>query len=278
MKSLFDISSYRFSSLVTKTYSTSFSLGIQLFSPKIRPAIYAIYGFVRYADEIVDTLSEYPQEELLMEFEQDYQKALDRKISLNPILNAFQEIVHRYDLDELVRCFLESMKMDLNRQVYETKAEYEHYIYGSANVIGLMCLKVFLNGDQRQYEQLKAYAIRLGSAFQKVNFLRDVKYDLQVLERSYFPNVNDYQLTEENKYKIIAEIESDFEEAYKGIVKLPVESRLGVYLAYRYYLRLLKKLKSRNCQQLMEHRIRVSNRSKMLILLKSYTRHKLNMI
>ena len=278
MKSLFDASSFRYSRLVTKAYSTSFSLGIQLFSPEIRPAIYALYGFVRYADEIVDTFLEYPQETLLLEFERDYAKALERGISLNPILNAFQKIVHQYALRELVEAFLESMKMDLNQSDYYLRAQYEKYIYGSANAVGLMCLRVFLNGDEEKYQQLKPHAMRLGSAFQKVNFLRDVRYDFETLGRSYFPNVEDYQLTEETKQKIIAEIEADFEQAHRGIVKLPVRARLGVYLAYRYYLRLLKKMKSRDCKALMEHRIRISNPMKVLILLKSYTRHKLNRI
>lgn len=278
MKQLFDTSSYRCSSLITKTYSTSFSKGVSLLAPSIRPAIHAIYGFVRYADEIVDSFQEYNREELLTEFEADYQKALARKISLNPIINAFQEVVHKYQLQPLVEDFLASMRMDLFKVDYNTLHEYQQYIYGSADVVGLMCLRVFVQGDDHEYERLKPYAMRLGSAFQKVNFLRDFKADVEELGRSYFPNMEHSTLNENTKKEIIKDIEADFAEAYKGIVQLPMECRLGVYLAYRYYLRLLKELKLADSLKIMQQRIRVSNFFKMEILLKSYLRYKLNII
>jgi len=278
MKQLFDTSSYRCSTLITKTYSTSFSKGVALLAPSIRPAIYAIYGFVRYADEIVDTFQDFNQSELLAEFEADYQKALDRKISLNPIINAFQEVVHRYQLQPLVVDFLASMKMDLFKSEYTTLQEYQQYIYGSADVVGLMCLRVFVNGNEKEYERLKPFAMRLGSAFQKVNFLRDFKDDMEGLGRSYFPNLSHTSLNEFTKREIIKDIEADFTEAYKGIVQLPMECRLGVYLAYRYYLRLLKELKLADSYKIMNQRIRVSTFFKMELLLKSYLRYKLNII
>ncbi len=278
MKQLFDTSSYRCSTLITKTYSTSFSKGVALLAPSIRPAIYAIYGFVRYADEIVDTFQDFNQSELLAEFEADYQKALDRKISLNPIINAFQEVVHRYQLQPLVVDFLASMKMDLFKSEYTTLQEYQQYIYGSADVVGLMCLRVFVNGNEKEYERLKPFAMRLGSAFQKVNFLRDFKDDMEGLGRSYFPNLSHTSLNESTKREIIKDIEADFTEAYKGIVQLPMECRLGVYLAYRYYLRLLKELKLADSYKIMNQRIRVSTFFKMELLLKSYLRYKLNII
>lgn len=278
MKQLFDSSSYRCSSLITKTYSTSFSKGVSLLAPSIRPAIHAIYGFVRYADEIVDTFHDYNQEELLNEFQADYEKALERRISLNPIINAFQEVVHQYQLQKLVDAFMHSMRMDLYKSDYTTVQDYQEYIYGSADVVGLMCLRVFVKGDDAEYERLKPYAMRLGSAFQKVNFLRDFKADVEQLGRSYFPNLQSSSLNEPTKKEIIKDIEADFAEAYKGIVQLPLECRLGVYLAYRYYLRLLKELKLADSWKIMNERIRVNNFFKMEILLKAYLRYKLNII
>ncbi|MEO9891444.1 phytoene/squalene synthase family protein [Aurantibacter sp.] len=278
MKKLFDTSSYDCSKLVTKTYSTSFSMGIKLFSPKIRPAIYAIYGFVRYADEIVDTFHDYQQKTLFDEFEQDYYKAVERKISLNPILNAFQEIVHKYDLKVYVQDFMDRMRMDLDKKEYTSKEEYENYIYGSADVVGLMCLRVFVNNDEKKYNELKGYAMRLGSAFQKVNFLRDIRQDNEDLGRSYFPNLVNGELTEQSKAEILLDIESDFAEAYKGIVLLPLEGKLGVYLAYRYYLRLLQKIKRADCNKIMNGRIRISNSLKLVLLTKAVVRYRLNVI
>ncbi|MFK7755904.1 MAG: phytoene/squalene synthase family protein [Flavobacteriales bacterium] len=278
MKELFDSSSYKISKLVTNTYSTSFSLGIKLLGKDIRPAIYAIYGFVRYADEIVDSFHDYDQKELIEEFEADYRKALERKISLNPILNAYQEVVHAFNLYELSDSFMHSMKLDLNKTEYLTEQEYKEYIYGSADVVGLMCLKIFVDGDEEKYEALKDEAMMLGSAFQKVNFLRDLKDDFERLGRSYFPNVKDYTFTEETKQEIIEEIEQDFDRALSGILKLPLECRLGVYVAYKYYLGLLKKIKRKNSQAILEERIRISNSRKVMILAKSYVRHRINML
>lgn len=278
MKHLFDTTSYNCSKLVTKAYSTSFSMGIKLFSPKIRPAIYAIYGFVRYADEIVDTFHDYEQETLFNEFEQEYYKAFERRISLNPILNAFQEIVHKYDLQSYVQDFMDRMRMDLDKKEYTSKEEYENYIYGSADVVGLMCLRVFVNNDEKMFEDLKGYAMSLGSAFQKVNFLRDIKQDNEELGRSYFPNLEKGELTEQTKSEIISDIERDFAEACKGIVLLPLEGKLGVYLAYRYYQRLLKKIKRTDCDRIMNGRIRISNSLKLVLLTKAVVRCRLNFI
>jgi len=278
MKELFDSSSFKISKLVTNTYSTSFSLGIKLLGHDIRPGIYAIYGFVRYADEIVDSFHDYNQKELIEEFEADYRKALDRKISLNPILNAYQKVVHEYNLYELSDSFMRSMKLDLNKTEYLTEQEYKEYIYGSADVVGLMCLKIFVSGDENRYEALKDEAMMLGSAFQKVNFLRDLKDDFERLGRSYFPNVKDYTFTEETKQEIIEDIEQDFEMALSGILKLPLDCRLGVYVAYKYYLGLLKKIKRKNSQAILEERIRISNPKKVVILAKSYVRYRINML
>ncbi|MCT4591255.1 MAG: squalene/phytoene synthase family protein [Carboxylicivirga sp.] len=278
MKQLFDSSSYNCSRLVTRAYSTSFSKAITLLAPSVRPAIYAIYGFVRYADEIVDTFDGYNQEELLLEFEENYEKALKRRISLNPILNAFQEVVHRYNLYDLVHSFMDSMKMDLYKTEYKTAQEYTDYIYGSADVVGLMCLKVFVKGDEAQYEKLRPSAMRLGSAFQKVNFLRDFKDDTQELGRSYFPNLKNKFLDNETKNEIIKDIEADFEAAYKGVIQLPLEGRLGVYLAYRYYRRLLQELKVADSKRIRKERIRINNFLKLEILVESYLRYKLNAI
>jgi len=246
MKELFHTVSENCSKLVTKSYSTSFSLAVNMLSPAIRNDIYNIYGFVRFADEIVDTFHEYDKEELMFQFENDYYAAHKAGISLNPILNSFQQTVRKYNIeDHMVQAFLKSMKSDLHKTEYQTKAEYEEYIYGSADVVGLMCLKVFVNGDDNKYNELKDAAMRLGSAFQKVNFLRDLKDDFEVLNRSYFPNIDLGQLNAKSKQLIVDEIEADFDYAYKhGILKLPVEAKFGVYMAYRYYRRLLKKLKS----------------------------------
>ncbi|MFT4576558.1 MAG: phytoene synthase [Polaribacter sp.] len=280
MKTLFDEVSDNCSKLVTKKYSTSFSLAVKMLSPKIRTAIYNVYGFVRFADEIVDSFHAYDKEKLINKFEADYYEALEDGISLNPILNAFQQTVFKYQIsDDLVKSFLKSMKADLYKTEYNTKEEYDSYIYGSADVVGLMCLKVFVNGDTEKFEELKEPAMRLGSAFQKVNFLRDLKDDIENLDRSYFPNLNLRKLDNESKNLIIAEIEEDFEFAFReGVLKLPVEAKFGVYIAYRYYKKLLMKLKSTPSSEIMETRIRISNPMKINLLARSFVKYKLNLI
>lgn len=276
MKALFDKTSYKISELVTKKYSTSFSIGIKLISGKIRKSIYAIYGFVRYADEIVDSFHGYDQERLLNKFIADYHESLEDKISLNPILNAFQEIVLKYELQEDVEAFLTSMCMDLDKKAYATPEEYKQYIYGSADVVGLMCLKVFVDGNESEFEKLKPHAMSLGSAFQKVNFLRDVNADFQLLGRSYFPNLTSDQINEEDKAEIIADIRNDFNDALVGIKMLPLNCRLGVYVAYKYYLALLNKIEIISAAQLMKKRIRIPNYLKGFLFCKAYVRYKLN--
>ena len=280
MKELFDSVSSECSKLVTKKYSTSFSLAVNMLSPKIRTDIYNIYGFVRFADEIVDSFHDYNKELLMEHFEKDYYLAKELGNSLNPILNSFQQTVHKYKIpDEMVQAFLKSMKADLFKTEYQTKEEYDAYIYGSADVVGLMCLKVFVDGDDKRFEELKEAAMRLGSAFQKVNFLRDLKDDFEVLNRSYFPNINLGELDASSKQLIIDEIEADFEFAYQnGILKLPVEAKFGVYMAYRYYKRLLKKLKEVPSEKIMDTRIRISNPMKINLLARSYVKYKLNII
>lgn len=280
MKELFDSVSYSCSKLVTKRYSTSFSLAVNMLAPSIRADIYNIYGFVRFADEIVDTFHDYKKKELLEHFESDYYDAKKNGISLNPILNSFQHTVKKYNInDHLVDAFLDSMKADLNQIDYMTKEEYDKYIYGSADVVGLMCLKVFVNGDQAKYDELKGPAMRLGSAFQKVNFLRDLKNDFELLNRSYFPNLDLGQLNQQSKEIIVEEIEEDFDVAFReGILKLPVEAKFGVYMAYRYYRKLLKKLKKVPSQDIMETRVRISNPMKINLLARSYVKYKLNLI
>lgn len=279
MKQLFDEVSFQSSQLVTKQYSTSFSIAVKMLSPTIRDAIYSIYGFVRFADEIVDSFHDFDKKTLLSDFEIEYYKSMTAGISLNPILNSFQHTVKKYNIsDDLVQSFLTSMKMDLSKTSYKTRKEYEHYIYGSADVVGLMCLKVFVNGNEEKYNELKYAAMKLGSAFQKVNFLRDLKNDVEDLSRMYFPGIDLTSLTAENKQKIIQEIEQDFKEAYSGIVMLPVEAKFGVYTAYIYYKRLLDKLKTTPYHQIMETRIRVSNPYKIGLLAKSFVALKFNLL
>ena len=280
MKELFDQVSFDTSKLVTKKYSTSFSLAVKMLSPTIRSAIYNIYGFVRFADEIVDTFHDYKKEELLNDFEKEYYKSIENGISLNPILNSFQATVKRYNItDDLVSAFLKSMRADLSKTTYQTKEEYDEYIYGSADVVGLMCLKVFVDGDEEQYDELKEAAMRLGSAFQKVNFLRDLKDDFELLNRTYFPNVDLASLDAASKQLIIDEIENDFQYAFtQGILKLPPEAKFGVYMAYRYYRRLLKKLSNVPSSEIIETRVRISDPMKINLLARSYVKYKLNMI
>lgn len=279
MKKLFDSVSYQCSQKVTSIYSTSFSLAVKMLSPKIQGSIYAVYGFVRVADEIVDSFHDYDKESLFNEYEDSLGKALQRRISLNPILNAFQEVAHKYNIDyELIDAFMQSMRADLNKQSYSTMADYEKYIYGSADVVGLMCLKIFVNGNQKLYDELEYSAKKLGSAFQKVNFLRDLKDDLEFLNRSYFPHLRGGNLERSGKAEIISEIEQDFKEAYLGILKLPIEAKFGVYTAYIYYRKLLKKLKKVNAKELKEKRIRLSNPTKIRLLATSFVNYKLNLL
>lgn len=279
MKQLFDETSIQCSQNVTAKYSTSFSLAVKMLSPKIQPDIHAIYGFVRFADEIVDTFHDYDKQALFDEFEADLKKSLERKISMNPILNSFQHVVHKYNIEyELIDAFMHSMRADLNIEEYTTVEDYETYIYGSADVVGLMCLKVFVNGDQQKYNELKYAAERLGSAFQKVNFLRDLKDDSELLNRSYFPHLEGQSINSTNKEIIIAEIEKDFAEAYEGIVKLPMEAKFGVYTAYIYYSKLLNKIKKTAAEELRQKRIRISNPVKIGLLAQSFVNYKLNLI
>ena len=279
MKDFYDIISYDCSKLVTQRYSTSFSLGTRLLSNSIRVHIYNIYGFVRFADEIVDSFHEFNKVDLLNRFEEDLMHAISNKISLNPILNSFQYTIKERQIDiELIRAFLKSMRMDLTKNNYKTKKEYDEYIYGSADVVGLMCLKVFVDGDNSKYEKLKPYAMSLGSAFQKVNFLRDLNADFENLDRTYFPNLNLSNFDEESKIYIINEREKDFNHALKGIFMLPESSRLGVYTAYRYYRKLLIKLKNTPSVKIQSARIRVPNYQKMGVLAQSFVKFHLNLI
>lgn len=279
MKSIFDNISYECSRNVTKTYSTSFSSAVKMLAPSIRQDIYNIYGFVRFADEIVDSFHEYDKETLFTLFESDLENALHHKISLNPILNSFQHTVNRYEIPkELINAFMKSMKLDLHKTEYKTTEEYQEYIYGSADVVGLMCLKVFVNGNDTKFDELKESAMRLGSAFQKVNFLRDLKADYEELNRTYFPNTDLSQLDETSKQIIIAEIEADFEAGYEGIRKLPIEAKFGVYTAYVYYKKLLSKLKKTPSLAIKNTRIRVPDYQKVGLLAKCYINYRLKTI
>jgi phytoene synthase len=279
MKSLFDTVSFKCSRLITNHYSTSFSLAVKMLSPSIREGIYSIYGFVRFADEIVDSFHDYDKEYLINDFEKEYYKAMQIGISLNPILNSFQHTVKQYNItDDLVQDFLKSMKLDLVKSNYNTQTEYEDYIYGSADVVGLMCLKIFVKGNNQKYEQLKSEAMRLGSAFQKVNFLRDLKEDNLVLNRNYFPGIDLNTFDENAKNSIIKEIEEDFRVAYQGIVKLPIEAKFGVYTAYIYYKKLLQKLKNTPYHEIGNSRIRVSNYTKAGLLAQSFVTYKLKLV
>lgn len=278
MKSIFDTISFECSKNVTKTYSTSFSSAVKMLAPGIRQDIYNIYGFVRFADEIVDSFHDYNKEELFDLFERDLAAALHNKISLNPILNSFQHTVSKYGIpDELINAFMESMKMDLIKTDYTTH-EYNQYIYGSADVVGLMCLKVFVKGDTAKYDELKNSAMKLGSAFQKVNFLRDLKTDFEDLNRTYFPDTDLSQLDDISKQKIIEEIESDFKIGYEGILHLPLEAKFGVYTAYVYYKKLLSKLKQTPSAEIKNTRIRVPDYQKYGLFAKCYLTYRLNII
>jgi phytoene/squalene synthetase len=279
MKKIFDQVSENCSKVVTESYSTSFTLATKMLDSSIRQDIYNIYGFVRFADEIVDSFHDFDKQDLLNLFELDLKKSIKDKISLNPILNSFQKTFNKYEIDyKLVNSFLKSMKWDLNKKQYLNKEEFNEYVYGSADVVGLMCLKVFVKGNQKQYNELKPYAMSLGSAFQKVNFLRDLKADHDGLNRSYFPNLNIEKFDEESKKIILNEINKDFSHALKGIFLLPSSARFGVYTAYKYYLKLLNKLRNTNPLKIKSTRIRVPNYQKINVLARSYIRYRLNIL
>ena len=279
MKKLFDNVSQDCSRLVTNAYSTSFSLATKMLDTSIRSHIYNIYGFVRFADEIVDSFHDHNKKDLLNSFEADLFLSIKDKISLNPILNSFQLTVNKFEIDhDLIKAFMKSMRLDLEKSNYKTQAEYEEYIYGSADVVGLMCLKVFVKGDRNIYDNLKKPAMALGSAFQKVNFLRDLKDDFQELERNYFPNVDFNNFNESSKLIIVNEIETDFETSLNGILKLPKEARFGVYTAYKYYYKLLDILKRTPSINIQSTRIRVANYQKMIVFVRCYFKYKLNLI
>ncbi|MEK9998197.1 MAG: phytoene/squalene synthase family protein [Schleiferiaceae bacterium] len=278
MKALFDSVSIRTSRMTTKAYSTSFSLGILGLDKKYHDPIYAIYGFVRFADEIVDTFEDYPQKELLERFWKDTYLALDEKISLNPILNSFQQVVNAFNIDrDLIETFLKSMEMDLYKNDYDEEG-YKAYILGSAEVVGLMCLKVFVDGDEKRYQELKKPAMQLGSAFQKINFLRDLHADYHALGRTYFPGVDLNEFNERVKAEIEADIDIDFKAGYEGIKQLPKGARFGVYIAYVYYYSLFKKICNTHADIILNERVRISNKRKYGLFLSSYVRHTINWI
>lgn len=278
MKTLFDTVSFKCSQLTTKEYSTSFSLGILFLSKPLRPSIYSIYGFVRFADEIVDSFHGYDKASLLKKFKEETFEAIDKKISLNPILNSFQHTVREFNIEhELIHTFLDSMEMDLEETSYD-RSKYEKYILGSAEVVGLMCLHVFAGGSRELYEQLKPYAMKLGAAFQKINFLRDLNADVKNLGRNYFPQLNLNNFDSECKKAIESEIQDDFTEALKGIKMLPGSSRAGVYLAYIYYHSLFKKIRKTNPQEVMQSRIRITDTHKIALMFRSLIQYHCNLV
>lgn len=277
-KALFDQVSDRCSKSVTNAYSTSFSLAIKFLHKDFEKPIHGIYGFVRLADEIVDSFHDYPKSDLLERFTNDTYLAIEEKLSLNPILNSFQNVVNVYGIDrELIDRFLASMRMDLHKDSY-SQEQYEEYILGSAEVVGLMCLKVFTEGNSQQYNELKAPAMKLGSAFQKINFLRDLNADLNGLGRTYFPGFDVSKFDEAMKKDIEADIKADFDAGYEGIVCLPKKARFGVYLAYVYYSALFAKISATPSNQILNERIRISNRRKASLLFGSYVRHSFNLM
>lgn len=278
MIKLFHQVSQECSRITTELYSTSFSSSIRLLHKDLRTPIFNIYGFVRFADEIVDTFHEFDKVKLLADFKKATYEAIEQKISLNPILHSFQLTVNQYNIDHsLIDAFLKSMEMDLGKKQYDRNG-YEEYIYGSAEVVGLMCLYVFCNGDKNSYEQLKPYACSLGSAFQKVNFLRDLKADFEGLDRMYFPGCDFSNFTQEDKIKIEQDIQRDFDHAYEGIVQLPLKARFGVYVAYKYYLSLFKKIKKLKPQKILDARVRIPDHGKVFILAKAGIRSQLNLL
>lgn len=278
MKSIFDNLSYEISKCTTIRYSTSFSLGIKFLSKDLQRPIYNVYGFVRFADEIVDSFHGYDKETLLNEFKRDTHLAISRKVSVNPILNAFQETVNKYNIPlELIDTFLRSMEMDLDNFEH-TQESYEEYILGSAEVVGLMCLKIFVRGDEDEYLRLKPSAMKLGSAFQKINFLRDLQADYKELGRTYFPEVEMTEFNDSIKQQIEADIEKDFAAGYEGILQLPKNARFGTYMAYIYYYKLFKKIKDTPAHVILNNRVRIPNNKKYRLFVSSYVKHSLNLV
>ena len=276
---LYNDIAFKTSKLITQKYSTSFSIAVSTLPREMRQSIYSVYGFVRFADEIVDSFNTFDQHLLLNDFENDYYKALKQGISMNPVLQSFAITVKKYQFpEELVNSFLLSMKSDLSKQIYDTNSKLDIYIHGSANVVGLMCLLVFVNGDMVKYKELEDSAMKLGSAFQKVNFLRDLKADTQGLNRLYFPDVDMDNFTEETKQSLIKSIEADFDKAEIGIKQLPGKSKLAVYIAFSYYKKLLHKLKKTPANEIIKTRIRVQDSMKFILLGKAYMKYKLNII
>lgn len=266
------------SSLITRRYSTSFSLGIKMFHRRFRGPIYGIYGFVRFADEIVDTFHDYPKASLFERFREDTWRAIEEGISLNPVLHSFQHVVRKYNIDkDLIEAFLNSMEMDLTESAYDPEG-YNEYIYGSAEVVGLMCLRVFCEGNDAEYQRLKSSARRLGAAFQKINFLRDIKSDHEERGRVYFPGVDFTRFSQEDKWRIEADIKEDFDAALEGIRQLPKGARLGVYLAYKYYTHLFLKIKSAPPQRVAQERFRLSGKRKVYLLCSSALRHQFGVL
>lgn len=278
MKQLFDNLSVQVSKMTTLTYSTSFSLGIYFLNNRLRNAVYSVYGFVRLADEIVDSFEGFDKESLLAKLKEETFEAIEKRISVNPILNSFQQTVHRCGIKrELIILFLKSMEMDLQKVDY-TNEKYQQYILGSAEVVGLMCLHIFTEGDEKMYEELKPYAMKLGAAFQKVNFLRDLRDDYQLLGRTYFPNVDINEFTGNAKKQIEEDIENDFRVALAGIKRLPRSSKGGVYLAYLYYLSLFKKIKKLPAHKILNARVRINNGKKFGLMINSLILNKMNWV
>ncbi|AZQ61597.1 phytoene/squalene synthase family protein [Flammeovirga pectinis] len=278
MKKIYDDLSYDLSRIITKKYTTSFAIGIRFLAPQLRNPIYAIYGFVRVADEIVDSFHGFNKEELLDEFENDCYKAIDTGISTNPVLQCYQEVVNKYGIErELITLFIKSMRMDLNKKEY-SEQEYKDYILGSAEVVGLMCLRVFLEGNEKEYQRLKPSAMALGSAFQKINFLRDLKADVRDLGRVYFPNIDISVFNDEVKKELEADIQEDFDAGFEGIKQLPKKARFGVYLAYIYYTRLFNKVKKTPANVILKERLRIPDPKKYALFFQSYVRHQVNIL
>jgi 15-cis-phytoene synthase len=272
---LYNDTCFECSRLITERYSTSFSQGIKAFDKRFRKPIYAIYGFVRYADEIVDTFHEHDKHQLITDFKEQAFCAIDQKISLNPVLQSFQLVVNRYHIEkELICSFLNSMEMDIDRKTFNN-GEYQSYIHGSAEVIGLMCLRVFCEGNAILYKELAAPARSLGSALQKINFLRDIKADYAERGRIYFPGVDFTNFTNEVKRQIEADIEKDLDNGFKGIKQLPKGARLGVYIAYSYYYRLFKKICNTPADMILQKRIRISDTHKLMLYFNAVLSHKL---
>lgn len=278
MMELYDQTTFECSKLITQRYSTSFTLGIKTLDKKFHYPIYSVYGFVRYADEIVDTFHDFDKKMLLDKFREDTHQAIERGLSLNPVLHSFQAVVNEYHIErELIDAFLHSMELDLTENSYNNDG-YEEYIYGSAEVVGLMCLRVFCEGDKELYDSLKEPARKLGSAFQKVNFIRDIKSDYEDRGRVYFPGIDFDDFTKNAKKEIEADIQKDFEDALDGIMRLPSGAKMGVYLAYKYYLKLFRKIRNCPASRIKEERIRIPDLRKMGILLSTYFQHRLNVL